>query len=100
MLCLNETKTNMKLYIFGFTCFSVSFTLWQKVFLRKWFWPFAFVSGVFAGTAFAMIRSGWFITEKLDALGKDYETSRLVKQDIFDTRPDLNASMRAQYYIY
>ena len=47
-----------------------------------------------------MIRTGWFVVERIDQLGKDYEISRLVKQDIFDSRPDLNSAMRAQYYIY
>ena len=32
-------------------------------------------------------------------LGKDYELSRLLKQDIFDTRGDLDSGMRAYYYM-
>ena len=90
----------MRLYIFGFSALSLGFTMWQNIFVRRWFWPFSLGVGVFSGSTYALIKTGWYITERLDALGKDYEISRLVKQDIFDSRPDLNSSMRAQYYIY
>ena len=74
--------------------------MWQKVFLRKWFYPFAIGTGMLMGFSFAMIKTGWFIVEQIDSLGKDYEISRIIKQDIFDSRPDLNSGMRAQYYMY
>ncbi len=53
-----------------------------------------------AGSIYSFTKTSWFIVEQIDALGKDYEISRIVKQDIFDTRPDLNSAMRAQYYIH
>ena len=52
------------------------------------------------GAAYGAIRTGWFLVERIDSLGKEYEISRLMKQDIFDTRPDLDSGMRAQYYMY
>ena len=45
------------------------------------------------------IKSGYFGIEQLDKLGKEYELSRLIKQDIFDTRPDVDADIRALYYM-
>jgi hypothetical protein len=56
--------------------------------------------GLFAGVTYGSIKTGWYFVEKLDALGKDYELSRMIKQDIFDTRPDLDSGLRAQYYMY
>ena len=32
-------------------------------------------------------------------LGNRYELSRLIKQDIFDTRPDIDSDIRALYYM-
>lgn len=49
---------------------------------------------------YGSIKTGWFFVERLDKLGKEYELSRMIKQDIFDTRPDLDSGMRAQYYMY
>lgn len=54
--------------------------------------------GIFAGLAYGSIKSSWYLVDRLDSLGKDYELSRIIKQDIFDTRPDLDSGMRAQYY--
>lgn len=56
--------------------------------------------GSFAGASFGTIRTAWYMAERVDSLGKDYEISRLMKQDIFDTRPDLDQSTRANYYMY
>ena len=47
------------------------------------------------GASYGLIKSGWFVVEQIDALGKNYEISRIVKQDIFDSRPDLDSAMRA-----
>ena len=51
-----------------------------------------------AGVFFAGVRTAWFYVEQMDKLGQEYELSRVVKQDIFDTRPDMSTAMRAQYY--
>jgi hypothetical protein len=51
------------------------------------------------GGTFAAIKTGRSAIEDLDKLGKEYELSRLVKQDIFDTRSDLDSGMRAFYYM-
>ena len=56
--------------------------------------------GTIAGSSYGLIRTGWHIVENLDALGKEYEISRMIKQDIFDSRPDIDSGMRAQYYIH
>jgi hypothetical protein len=56
--------------------------------------------GLMAGGMYGTIKTGWYFVEKVDALGKDYEISRMMKQDIFDTRPDLDSGIRAQYYMY
>ena len=95
MLGINEVKTNAKLYTLGFCTLSFGFTLWQKTALKTWFFPFSLSIGMLCGSSYAIIKTGWFVVEKIDALGKDYEISRLVKQDIFDSRPDLNSAMRA-----
>lgn len=84
----------------GFTALSLSFTYWQRIFLPRGFYPFAVMMGVFAGTVYGGIKTGWYAVEKFDALGKEYELSRMIKQDIFDTRPDLDSGQRAQYYMY
>ena len=61
---------------------------------------FSIAMGFFTGMAYSAIRTGWYAVEKVDSLGKEYEISRLMKQDIFDTRPDLDSSTRASYYMY
>ena len=93
-------KANVKYYSFGFLGLSVGFTYWQRMYLPRGFFPFAVVMGAFAGVTYGSIKTGWYFVEKLDQLGKDYELSRMVKQDIFDTRPDLDSGTRAQYYMY
>jgi len=35
--------------------------------------------GAGTGAAFGAIRTGWFMAEKIDSLGRDYEISRLMK---------------------
>ena len=100
LLSINEAKLNMKLYAMAFTAATLGFTYWQRSFLPNWFYLIAVSSGVLAGACYGVIRTGWHVVENLDALGKDYEISRLMKQDIFDHRPDIDSSMRAQYYIH
>ena len=93
-------KVNMKYYSFGFSVMALSFTYWQRVFLPRAFYPFSLFMGVFAGVAYGSIKTSFMFVEKMDALGKQYELSRMIKQDVFDTRPDLDSGMRAQYYMH
>ena len=98
--CTSELKTNVKYYTTMFVGMSLGFTYWQRIFLPRGFYPFAMFMGLFAGVTYGSIRTGFFFVEKLDALGRDYELSRMIKQDIFDTRPDLDSGQRAQYYMH
>ena len=100
LLCLHETQTNMKLYAMGFTAVTLGFSYWQREFIPRWFYSLAFTTGMMLGAVYGFARSGWFIVEQLDALGKDYELSRIMKQGIFDSRPDIDSAQRAQYYIH
>ena len=70
------------------------------MFLPRGFYVFSLFSGFGAGVFYAWIKTSWYAIEQFDALGKEYELSRLVKQEIFDTRPDLDSGIRAQYYMY
>ena len=97
---LQEVKMNAKLYGCFFAGAALAFTHWQRHVLPRSFYPFALVVGTAAGASFGLIRTGAYIAESVDALGKDYEISRLMKQDIFDSRPDLDSGLRAQYYIH
>jgi len=98
--CIRELKYNCKLYMVGFSVAALSFTHWQRVFLPRGFYIFAGLSGLFAGAMYGVLKTSWFFVETIDKLGKDYELSRILKQDIFDTRPDLDSGMRAQYYMH
>ena len=69
------------------------------MYLPRGFWFATGFFGLFSGWFFAAIRTGYYGIEQLDKLGKDYELSRLIKQDIFDTRPDVDADIRALYYM-
>lgn len=68
--------------------------------MPRTFFLFSVLCGAAAGGAYGCIRTGWYLAERVDALGKDYEISRMMKQDIFDTRPDLDSGTRAQYYMH
>ena len=100
LLSLHEAKLNAKLYGTMFCIGTLGFTYWQRTVVPRWFFLVAFTVGAFAGTTYGLVRTGWHIVENLDALGKDYEISRMMKQDIFDSRPDIDSGMRAQYYIH
>ena len=100
LLCISELKANMRYYAFGFSILAFSFTYWQRSFLPRGFHIFSLMVGASAGVAYASIKTSLMFIEKMDALGKEYELSRMVKQDIFDTRPDLDSGMRAQYYMH
>ena len=100
MRSLYEAKLNCKLYATLFTAATLCFTYWQRAFVPRWFYFFSLTCGVTLGVTYGTIRTGWHLVENLDALGKDYELSRMIKQDIFDSRPDIDAGMRAQYYIH
>ena len=95
LFTVDEFKANAKVYITGFTSFGFGFTYWQRSYLPRSFYLFALTMGVVTGLAFGALRTAWHLVEKVDALGKDYELSRIVKQDIFDTRPDMNSGLRA-----
>ena len=75
------------------------FTFWQRMYLPKGFWIFTWTFGALSGIAFASIKTGYYGIEQLDKLGKEYELSRMVKQDIFDTRTDLDSDVRALVYM-
>ncbi len=92
---IEEFKTNFKYYSLIFIGMSLSFTYWQRAFLPKFFYSFSVALGCLAGGLYAFQKTGYYFTERLDMLGKEYELSRMVKQDIFDTRPDLDSGMRA-----
>ena len=79
---------------------TTAFSVWQRRFIPRSFIVFAATIGSVTGCAYGCIRTAWFFTEQLDALGANYELSRVVKQDIFDSRPDLDSSTRANYYMY
>ncbi len=100
MQTIDELSANVKVYAFEFGAFCCAFTYWQRRFIPRSFFIFSILTGMAAGAAYGSIRTGWYLVEKVDALGKDYEISRMMKQDIFDTRPDLDSSTRASYYMY
>ena len=96
---VDEFKANIKIYAMGFTSAGLAFNYWQRSFLPRSFYFFTATMGLLSGAAYASIRTGWYLVERVDALGKDYELSRIVKQDIFDTRPDMDSATRAQFYM-
>lgn len=98
--CADELKANAKTYSLYLVSALCAFTYWQRRYLPRSFYFVSLISGVFAGSAYGSIKTGWYFVERIDALGKDYEISRMMKQDIFDTRPDMDAGTRAQYYMY
>ena len=100
LLSLHEAKLNIKLFALFFSGAALSFTYWQRAFVPRWFFLVSLGVGGLAGASYGLIRTGWHLVEHVDALGKDYEISRMMKQDIFDSRPDLDSGMRAQYYIH
>ena len=93
--CLFEFKTNMKYYTSMFITGSLAFNYWQRQYVPRKFYFFSAIISVSAGALFAWVKTNWFFIEQMDKLGQDYELSRMVKQDIFDTRPDMNTAMRA-----
>ena len=93
--CVETLKKNATIYIPFFLGGSLAFTYWQRMFLPKSFYFFAVFMGIFAGSMFAAIKTGTYAAVSIDKLGKEYEISRLMKQDIFDTRPDVDSAIRA-----
>ena len=77
--CLNEFKINAKYYSFIFGSLAIGFTYWQRIFLPRMFYPFALLTGCVAGSMYAALKTGWYFTERMDMLGKDYELSRMIK---------------------
>ena len=95
---LCELKTNIKCYTtLAFASF-LAFNFWQRRYLPRKFYFFSFGVSVMAGTLAACVKTSWYYVEQMDKLGQEYELSRAMKQDIFDTRPDMSTAMRAQYY--
>ena len=95
LFCIDEYRANCKIYAFMFTTTGLAFNYWQRAFLPRSFYFFTLSMGLFSGYAYASLRTAWYMVERVDALGKDYELSRIVKQDIFDTRPDMDSAQRA-----
>ena len=76
---LEEVKLNAKLYSCLFTGAALGFTHWQRHALPRSFYAYALIVGVATGSTYGLIRTGPYIVESLDALGKEYEISRMVK---------------------
>ena len=95
-----EFKVNAKLYSSCFCAMGLGFVYWQRRFVPRSFFLLGGSLGLFAGVSYAAIRTGWYFVEQVDMLGKDYVISRMIKQDIFDSRPDIDSGTRAQYYMY
>jgi len=79
LLSLNEAKLNVKLYGSMFTLGALGFTYWQRTYVPRWFYAISLTVGALAGVSYGVIRTGWHLVENLDALGKDYEISRMMK---------------------
>ena len=79
MLAINEFKLNMKVYATIGALTTMSFSYWQRAYLSRWFYGIAFTTGVVTGSLYGIIRTGWYFCETVDALGKDYEISRMLK---------------------
>jgi hypothetical protein len=79
LVSLNELRVNIKCYSLTFVALAIGFTHWQRIYLPRGFYPFALLMGAFSGVSYGSIKTGWYFVEKLDALGKDYELSRMIK---------------------
>lgn len=97
---ITEFKANAKLYSLTFGLTAFAFLFWQRRFVPTWYMILATGSGSLAGATYGCLRTSWYFVESVDKLGKDYELSRMIKQDIFDSRPDLDSSTRVNYYMY
>ena len=96
--CLFEYKTNLKYYTSIFLTGCLGFNYWQRQYVPRKFYFFSFCISCSMGALFSSVKTAWYFVEQMDRLGQEYELSRMIKQDIFDTRPDMNTAMRAQYY--
>ena len=79
LLTLHEAKMNAKLYAFSFATFALGFTYWQRAFVPRSFFALSLTVGTLTGATYGVIRTGWHLVENVDALGKDYEISRMMK---------------------
>ena len=95
---MNELNLNTKYYCSIFLSTTMAFNYWQRQFVPRKFYLFSFTVSLFTGFLFSTVKTSWFYVQQMDKLGQEYELSRMMKQDIFDTRPDLDSGMRAQYY--
>ena len=93
--CFGELKLNFKYYstLFGIGC--LGFTYWQRQYVPRKFYFYAGAVALSLSSVASMLKTSWYFVEQMDRLGEEYELSRIVKQDIFDTRPDMDTSMRA-----
>ena len=61
------------------------------MFLPRWFYGVTFVFSLSAGAMLSVIQAYREFVINLDKLGKEYELSRMIKQNLFDTHPELSA---------
>ena len=99
VLCGNYFKRHFTFYTTIFLFVGGGFTYWQRMYLPRGFFVFTGFMAMFSGAFYAAIMTGKYSIQKVDMLGSEYELSRLIKQDIFDTRPDVDADIRALYYM-
>ena len=93
--CLAELKTNFKVYTAGFVTLATAFNYWQRHVVPRKFYIFTLGVSTLTAAVFSCVKTSWYYVEQMDRLGQDYELSRMMKQDIFDTRPDMDTAMRA-----
>ena len=93
--CIFELKTNIKCYSFFSLLGFLSFNYWQRQYVPRRFYLLSIGISMAAGTFAGCLKTSWYYVEQMDKLGEEYELSRSIKQDIFDTRPDMNTAMRA-----
>ena len=96
--CFFELKTNITYYTSGLLAATMGFNFWQRQYVPRKFYVFSIFSSMMAGTMLGCVKTSWYYVEQMDKLGQEYELSRVMKQDIFDTRSDMNSAQRAQYY--
>ena len=79
LLSWHEAKLNSKLYSFFFASLAFGFSYWQRSILPRFFLFYSLAIGASTGATYGVLRTGWHLAESLDALGKDYESSRIIK---------------------
>ena len=92
---MNEYKVNFRVFTSIFLTVGLGFNYWQRSYVPRKFYGFTIAASLVGGSIWAGVRTSWYFVEQMDKLGQEYELSRIVKQDIFDTRPDMDTSTRA-----